>query len=115
MERLVDFAWLFGIGGLIIAGFIFLYISRQPDGNDKMRDIAKKIHEGAMAYLRRQYTILAVFIIIMFFALLYGLGIQTAIAFIGGAISSMLAGPFGLPAANRSHVRTANAATFYNA
>src|SRR4030066_34086 len=65
MGRLVDFAWLFGIGGLIIAGFIFLYISRQPDGNDKMRDIAKKIHEGAMAYLRRQYTILAVFIIIM--------------------------------------------------
>ena len=113
MERLVDFAWLFGIGGLIIAGFIFLYISRQPDGNDKMRDIAKKIHEGAMAYLRRQYTILAVFIIIMFFALLYGLGIQTAIAFIGGAISSMLAGLFGMHAATRANVRTANAANLY--
>ena len=113
MERLVDFAWLFGIGGLIIAGFIFLYISRQPDGNDKMRGIAKKIHEGAMAYLRRQYTILAVFIVIIFFALLYGLGIQTAIAYVGGALSSMLAGFFGMNAATRANVRTANAANLY--
>ncbi|MCC6542960.1 MAG: sodium-translocating pyrophosphatase [Nitrospirae bacterium] len=113
MERLVDFAWLFGAGGLIIAGFIFLYISRQPDGNDKMRSIANKIHEGAMAYLRRQYTILAVFIIIIFFALMYGLGIQTAIAYVGGAISSMLAGFFGMNAATRANVRTANAANLY--
>src|SRR4030065_492298 len=113
MERLVDFAWLFGIGVLIIAGFIFLYISRQPDGNDKMRGIAKKIHEGAMAYLRRQYTILAVFIVIIFFALLYGLGIQTAIAYVGGAISSMLAGFFGMNAATRANVRTANAANLF--
>ena len=113
MERLVDFAWLFGIGGLIIAGFIFLYISRQPDGNDKMRGIAQKIHAGAMAYLRRQYTILAVFIVIIFFALLYGLGIQTAIAYVGGAISSMLAGFFGMNAATRANVRTANAANLF--
>jgi len=113
MERLVDFAWLFGIGGLIIAGFIFLYISRQPDGNDKMRDIAQKIHAGAMAYLRRQYTILAVFIVLIFFALLYGLGIQTAIAYVGGAISSMLAGFFGMNAATRANVRTANAANLF--
>ena len=113
MERLVDFAWLFGIGGLIIAGFIFLYISRQPDGNDKMRGIAQKIHAGAMAYLRRQYTILVVFIVIIFFALLYGLGIQTAIAYVGGAISSMLAGFFGMNAATRANVRTANAANLF--
>ncbi len=113
MERLVDFAWLFGAGGLIIAGFIFLYISRQPDGNDKMRGIAKKIHEGAMAYLRRQYTILAIFIVIIFFALLYSLGIQTALAYVGGAISSMLAGLFGMNAATRANVRTANAANLY--
>ncbi len=113
MERLVDFAWLFGAGGLIIAGFIFLYISRQPEGNDKMRGIAKKIHEGAMAYLRRQYTILAVFIVIIFFALFYGLGIQTAIAYVGGAISSMLAGLFGMNAATRANVRTANAANLH--
>ncbi len=113
MERLVDYAWLFGIGGLIIAGLIFLYIGRQPDGNDKMRGIAQKIHAGAMAYLRRQYTILAVFIVIIFFALLYGLGIQTAIAYVGGAISSMLAGFFGMNAATRANVRTANAANLF--
>lgn len=113
MERLVDFAWLFGLAGLIIGGFIYLYIRRQPEGSEKMKDIAGKIHTGAMAYLRRQYMILAVFIVIVFLALTYGLGIQTAIAYLCGAISSMLAGFFGMNAATRANVRTANAANLY--
>ena len=113
MERFADFAWIFGIVGLLIGGFIYLYIDRQPAGSEKMKDIAGKIHQGAMTYLRRQYTILAVFIGIMFLGLLYGLGIQTAIAFVGGAISSMLAGFFGMNAATRANVRTANAANLY--
>ena len=113
MERFADFAWIFGVVGLLIGGFIYLYIDRQPAGSEKMKDIAGKIHQGAMTYLRRQYTILAVFIGIMFLGLLYGLGIQTAIAFVGGAISSMLAGFFGMNAATRANVRTANAANLY--
>ncbi|MBI5039135.1 MAG: sodium-translocating pyrophosphatase [Nitrospirae bacterium] len=113
MERFADFAWIFGVVGLLIGGFIYLYIDRQPAGSEKMKDIAGKIHQGAMTYLRRQYTILAVFIVIMFLGLLYGLGIQTAIAFVGGAISSMLAGFFGMNAATRANVRTANAANLY--
>ncbi|MDZ4384716.1 MAG: sodium/proton-translocating pyrophosphatase, partial [Nitrospirota bacterium] len=96
MERFVDFAWVFGIVGLLIGGFIFLYISRQPEGNEKMKDIAGKIHQGAMTYLRRQYTILAVFIAIVCLALTIGLNYQTAIAYLCGAISSMLAGFFGM-------------------
>lgn len=113
MERFADFAWIFGVVGLLIGGFIYLYIDKQPAGSEKMKDIAGKIHQGAMAYLRRQYTILAAFIVIMFLGLLYGLGIQTAIAFVGGAISSMLAGFFGMNAATRANVRTANAANLY--
>lgn len=113
MERFADFAWIFGVVGLLIGGFIYLYIDKQPAGSEKMKDIAGKIHQGAMTYLRRQYTILAVFIVIMFLGLLYGLGIQTAIAFVGGAISSMLAGFFGMNAATRANVRTANAANLY--
>ena len=113
MERFVDFAWIFGVAGLLIGGFIFLYISRQPEGNEKMKDIAGKIHQGAMTYLRRQYTILAVFIAIVCLALTIGLNYQTAIAYLCGAISSMLAGFFGMNAATRANVRTANAANLY--
>ena len=113
MERFADFAWIFGVVGLLIGGFIYLYIDRQPAGSEKMKDIAGKIHQGAMTYLRRQYTILAVFIVIMFLGLWKGLGHETAIAFVGGAISSMLAGFFGMNAATRANVRTANAANLY--
>src|SRR3989337_2544367 len=113
MERFVDFAWVFGIVGLLIGGFFFLYISRQPESNEKMKDIAGKIHQGAMTYLRRQYTILAVFIAIVCLALTIGLNYQTAIAYLCGAISSMLAGFFGMNAATRANVRTANAANLY--
>ncbi len=113
MERFVDFAWVFGVTGLLIGGFIFLYISRQPEGNEKMKDIAGKIHQGAMTYLRRQYTILAAFIAIICLALTIGLNYQTAIAYLCGAISSMLAGFFGMNAATRANVRTANAANLY--
>ena len=113
MERFVDFVWIFGVVGLLIGGFIYLYIDRQPAGSEKMKDIAGKIHQGAMTYLRRQYTILAVFIVIMFLGLWKGLGHETAIAFVGGAISSMLAGFFGMNAATRANVRTANAANLY--
>lgn len=113
MELLVDFAWLFGVAGLIIGGFIYLYITRQPEGSQKMKDIAGKIHSGAMAYLRRQYTIVGIFIVIVFLALTYGLGVQTAIAYVCGGISSMLAGFFGMNAATRANVRTANAANLY--
>lgn len=113
MDRIVDFAWIFGIFGLLIAGYIYLYIIRQSDGSEKMRGIASKIHQGAMTYLRRQYTILVIFIIVVFFALIYGLGIQTALAYLGGAISSMCAGFFGMKAATKANVRTAQAANMY--
>lgn len=113
MERFVDFAWVFGIAGLIIGGFIYLYIRRQPEGSERMIDIAGKIHRGAMTYLRRQYTILAFFIVIVFLALTYGLGYRTGIAYVCGALSSMLAGFFGMNAATRANVRTANAANLY--
>jgi len=113
MDLLVDFSWIIGVLGLIIGGFIYLYIRRQPEGSERMKDIAGKIHTGAMAYLRRQYLILVIFIIIIFLALTYGLGYQTGIAYVCGAISSMLAGFFGMNAATRANVRTAQAANMY--
>src|SRR3972149_6919396 len=95
MEGLVKFSPLLAIGGLVLALFIYLSIKKRPDGNEKMRDIAALIHDGAMVYLKRQYTILVVFIIIAVALLAIFIDKYTAIAYIGGAVSSMLAGFLG--------------------
>ncbi len=110
MEGIVIFSPVLAVGGLVIALIIYLYVKRQPDGNDKMREIAKLIHDGAMVYLRRQYAVLLIFIVIVAIALGVFININTAIAYIGGAVASMLAGFFGMKAATRTNVRTTEAA-----
>jgi len=113
MEGLTDLAPLFGLGGLIVALFIYLYIKRQPDGSERMKEIAGYIQEGAMVYLKRQYTILLGFIAIVFLLLAIFINVPTGIAYVGGAISSMLAGFFGMKAATKANVRTTQAANLY--
>lgn len=113
MENLVDLSPFFGIGGLIIAGIIFYFIKIQPIGTSLMKEISEQIHEGAMVYLKTQYMILSLFVIIVFIALYIGIGQWTAIAFISGAISSMTAGFIGMRTATMANVRTANAADQY--
>jgi K(+)-stimulated pyrophosphate-energized sodium pump len=110
MEGIVIFSPILAIGGLIVALIIYLYVKRQPDGNARMREIAALIHDGAMVYLKRQYAILVVFIVIVAIALGVFININTAIAYIGGAVASMLAGFFGMKAATRTNVRTTEAA-----
>lgn len=78
--------------------------------NAQMREIAGFIHEGAMAYLKRQYVVMAVFALVMFLLLLWILGWQTAICFVVGALFSALAGFFGMLSATKSNVRTAQRA-----
>ena len=106
-----NLAPLFGAAGLLFALGIFLYIKKQPVGTDTMAEISEEIHNGAMVYLKRQSTILAGFIVVVFALLLWKLGPQTALAFLGGALCSMLAGFFGMKAATRANVRTSQAAT----
>ncbi|HLB94708.1 MAG TPA: sodium/proton-translocating pyrophosphatase, partial [Nitrospiria bacterium] len=110
MTLIANSAPLWGIAGLIIAGGVYLFIKRQPAGSDLMQGIAAQIHEGAMVYLKRQYSILVVFIVLVFAALSFGIGVWTAIAFLAGAVCSMSAGFFGMNAATRANVRTAQAA-----
>lgn len=113
MEKLTALAPLFGIGGLVVAWFIYGHIKKQPDGNERMREIAGMIHDGAMVYLKRQYTILFAFIALVFILLSVFINWQTGIAYVGGGISSMLAGFFGMQAATKANVRTAQAANLY--
>src|SRR4030067_1964349 len=78
-----------------------------------MREIAALIHDGAMVDLKRQYSILAIFLVVVAIALGLFINRATAFAFIGGAISSMLAGFFGMKSATKANVRTAEAANRY--
>ncbi|MFQ6110865.1 MAG: sodium/proton-translocating pyrophosphatase, partial [Nitrospinota bacterium] len=99
-----------GVLGLVLAGLIFLFIARQPAGNELMQSLAASIHEGAMVFLKREYSILAVFIVVVFVLLSLGIGLYTALAFLGGTLCSMFAGYFGMNAATRANVRTSEAA-----
>lgn len=110
MLSLTVFAPVLGIIGLVIAYVIYGYVKKQPNGNETMRNLEEMIHDGAMAFLKKEYTYLAIFIAIVFVALLLGLNWQTAIAFLTGAFCSILAGYMGMSAATRGNSRTAEAA-----
>lgn len=75
-----------------------------------MVEISSHIHEGAMAFLSRQYKALAVFVLLVFAVLLIFIDWQTAICFLTGGICSALAGFIGMTVATKANVRTASAA-----
>jgi len=85
-------------------------IKDRPKGSKKMADIARAIKTGASTYLSRQYSKIALTVIVIFTALLYLLGWKTALGFLIGASLSALAGYVGMSIAVRANVRTAEAA-----
>jgi K(+)-stimulated pyrophosphate-energized sodium pump len=99
-----------GALGLLLALSMYRYVVSQPPGTGAMIEIAEQIHTGAMIFLRREYTILAGFIVVVAVLLAVAIHPLTAVAFISGAVCSMLAGFFGMKSATRANVRTANAA-----
>ena len=102
---------LFGVIGLVFAVIIYALVKRYDEGEDNVKKIADAIHNGAMVFMRREYSMLAIFagilLVILFFS---PLGIDTAIAFLAGALSSAAAGWFGMFTATQANVRCTTAA-----
>ena len=101
--------WL-GIAGMIFALLTYFDIKRKPPGSELMQKIAGQIHHGAFVFIKREYQIISLFIVVLFIVLTYTLSIQTALAFLAGAICSMFAGILGMEAATRSSVRACQGA-----
>lgn len=110
MEVYLYIAPLVGLLALGFVAFMAAKVNRTPPGTEKMQEIAAAIHEGAMAFLRREYRTLVFFVIFIFVALSIFVNLPTAICFLLGAFSSALTGYIGMNVATRANVRTANAA-----
>ncbi len=102
----------FGLGilGLVYALILYFSNARKPVGTDMMRELADAIHDGAMAFLKAEYSILVIFVLLVAVLLGIGIGWTTSIAFLSGASCSVLAGLFGMQAATKANVRTTEAA-----
>jgi K(+)-stimulated pyrophosphate-energized sodium pump len=116
MDFFVDHAVAFALVCAAVAVLYGLYLTwwllKQPAGNERMQEIASAVQEGAAAYLRKQYTTIAIVAIVPFFLLGFydKLGWGAAFGFLIGALFSAAAGFIGMNVAVRSNVRTAEAA-----
>ena len=109
---------LAGVVALLYGGYLIYWVLRQPEGNERMKEIARAIQEGAQAYLNRQYAIIAGIgaVIAVLLLVLQGLaigwetGLKTAVLFVIGAVLSGAAGYVGMNISVRANLRTAEAA-----
>ena len=102
---------LLGLGGLIIAFLIYLVMTRYEAGDGVVKKIGDQIHLGAMVFMHREYKMLGIFALVLLIGIYVSpLGLNTAIAFVAGAMSSATAGYLGMFAATKANVRTAVAA-----
>ena len=96
---------------LIFAYSLAKWIGSMDSGTDRMKEISGYIHEGAMAFLRREYKTMVIVVAVLF--VLIGVLLNswvTAVLYVVGALLSVLAGYFGMTVATKGNVRTANAA-----
>ena len=110
MENVLIAGVVIGLLALVFAFIKASFIRKQSAGNARMVEISTYIHEGAMAFLKREYRSLSFFVAALFVILGFVINWTTAICFIVGAIFSIIAGYVGMRVATMANVRTANAA-----
>jgi len=97
---------------IVVAAYLYIYVNKQDSGTPKMREIAGAIQEGANAFLKIEFTYLAVFVVVVAIVLAIFLpnGPIMGVAYIFGSICSGVAGYFGMSVALKANVRSAHAA-----
>jgi len=115
MQNLLYSLPLFGLLGLLYVVWKSAWVSKQDAGTDKMKKIAGHIAEGAMAFLKAEYKVLAIFVVCVAILLAVTANSETSsplvgLSFVLGAFSSALAGFIGMRVATKANVRTTNAA-----
>lgn len=111
MEKMILSVPVIGLIGLLFAVFLRLHVIKQDPGNDRMREIADAIAEGARAFMTAEYRVLIIFVAVLFVVIGFGTrSWTTAVCFLVGSAFSTIAGYLGMSAAIRANCRTANAA-----
>lgn len=108
--NLIPYSFIIGLLGLAFALILYFLIKRYPTGDKLMNEIAEAVHSGAMIFLRREYSCILIFVILVFIVLWRLFSIYTSLAFLTGASCSMLAGYIGLKASTRTAVRSTQGA-----
>ncbi len=96
-----------GVVGLLFVWYLSKKVLTADPGNERMQSIASLVHRGAIAFLTREYKTVAYFLVVLFVILFFAVAKKTAIAFLIGAVCSMLAGIIGMNISTRSSSRTA--------
>ncbi|MBW6464843.1 MAG: sodium-translocating pyrophosphatase [Dethiobacteria bacterium] len=110
MDLLIYVAPVCALAALVFALILWSKLSKADAGNDRMKEIAAAIHEGAMAFMKREYTYLAIFVVVLTVVLALVINALTAVSFVVGALFSATAGYVGMTVATMANVRTAHAA-----
>ncbi|MEJ2316027.1 MAG: sodium-translocating pyrophosphatase [Gammaproteobacteria bacterium] len=110
MNEMLLLAIICAIGALVYGVWSIRWLLAKPEGDETMRAISQAIQEGASAYLRRQYTTIAIVGVVLFAVIYYFIEVYTAVGFAIGAILSGAAGFIGMNISVRANSRTAEAA-----
>lgn len=109
-QNILFIAPIVGVIALIFAFFKAGFVAKQDSGNERMKEISSYIHDGAMAFLKREYKALVVFVIVLFIVLALAINVKTAVCFVFGALFSAIAGFIGMQVATKANVRTTQSA-----